>query len=40
MSLDAMPTLGRKKILIHGDSELLVRQLNDEYRVKDEKLKA
>ena len=39
MGLDALIELGRKKIRVHSDSQLLVRQLNGEYRVKDEKLK-
>jgi len=39
MGLDALIELGRKRIRVHSDSQLLVRQLNGEYRVKDEKLK-
>ena len=39
MGLDALVQLGRKKISVQSDSQLLVRQLNGEYRVKDEKLK-
>ncbi|HLN85165.1 MAG TPA: ribonuclease HI family protein [Candidatus Limnocylindrales bacterium] len=39
MGLDALIRLGRKKIRVQSDSQLLVRQLNGEYRVKDEKLK-
>jgi len=39
MGLDAILQLGRKKIRVQSDSQLLVRQLNGEYRVKDEKLK-
>ena len=39
MGLDALVQLGRKKIRVQSDSQLLVRQLNGEYRVKDEKLK-
>ena len=31
--------MGRKNIRVQSDSQLLVRQLNGEYRVKDEKLK-
>jgi ribonuclease HI len=31
--------MGRKKVCVQSDSQLLVRQLNGEYRVKDEKLK-
>ena len=30
---------GAKNIVVQSDSQLLVRQLNGEYRVKDEKLK-
>jgi ribonuclease HI len=40
MGLEALLRLGRKKIVVQSDSELLVRQLNRQYRVKDEKLKA
>ena len=36
---DALIHLGRKKIRVQSDSQLLVRQLNGEYRVKDDKLK-
>jgi ribonuclease HI len=39
MGLDALLELGRKQIVVQSDSELLVRQLNGRYRVKDEKLK-
>jgi len=39
MGLQALIQLGRKKICVQSDSQLLVRQLNGEYRVKDEKLK-
>ena len=41
MGLDALIQLGRKKIRVQSDSQLLVRQLylNSEYRVIDEKLK-
>lgn len=39
MGLDALIELGRKRIRVHSDSQLLVRQLNGEYSVKDEKLK-
>jgi ribonuclease HI len=39
MGLEALLQLGRKKIVVQSDSELLVRQLNGQYRVKDEKLK-
>ena len=37
--VDGTAELGRKKIIVQRDSQLLVRQLNGEYRVKDEKLK-
>lgn len=40
LGLKAVLELGKKKVCIQSDSELLVRQLNGEYRVKDEKLKA
>ena len=39
MGLKAVLESGKKKVCIQSDSELLVRQLNGEYRVKDEKLK-
>ena len=40
MGLEALIELKRNKIVVQSDSQLLVRQLNGEYRVKDEKLKA
>jgi len=39
MGLEALLKLGKKRIRVQSDSQLLVRQLNGEYRVKDEKLK-
>jgi ribonuclease HI len=39
MGLEAVLDLGRKNVIVQSDSELLVRQLNGQYRVKDEKLK-
>jgi ribonuclease HI len=39
LGLEALLQLGKKRIRIQSDSQLLVRQLNGEYRVKDEKLK-
>ena len=39
MGLDALIELGRRRIRVQSDSQLLVRQLTGEYRVKDEKLK-
>ena len=39
MGLEALVRMGGKKIRVQSDSQLLVRQLNGEYRVKDEKLK-
>ena len=39
MGLEALLQLGKKRICVQSDSQLLVRQLNGEYRVKDEKLK-
>lgn len=39
MGLEAVLQLGQKNIQVQSDSQLLVRQLNGEYRVKDEKLK-
>jgi ribonuclease HI len=37
--LEALLQLRRKHIVVQSDSELLVRQLTGQYRVKDEKLK-
>jgi ribonuclease HI len=39
MGLEALLQLGQKNIVVQSDSQLMVRQLNGEYRVKDEKLK-
>lgn len=39
MGLAALLQLGAEKIVVKSDSQLLVRQLNGAYRVKDEKLK-
>ena len=39
MGLEALIELKCRKIVVQSDSQLLVRQLNGEYRVKDEKLK-
>jgi len=39
MGLEALIQLGKKRVQIQSDSQLLVRQLNGQYRVKDEKLK-
>ena len=39
IGLEALLQMSAKKILIQSDSQLLVRQLSGEYRVKDEKLK-
>jgi ribonuclease HI len=39
MGLEALLELGKKDIVVQSDSQLMVRQLNGEYRVKDEKLK-
>jgi len=39
MGLEALLQMGRKKVVIQSDSQLMVRQLNGEYRVKDDKLK-
>ncbi len=39
MGLEGVLKLGGRKLEIRSDSELLVRQLNGVYRVKDEKLK-
>ena len=39
MGLEALIELKRSRIVVQSDSQLLVRQLNGEYQVKDEKLK-
>ena len=39
MGLEALLQMGAKKIQIQSDSQSLVRQLNGEYRINDEKLK-
>jgi ribonuclease HI len=39
MGLEALIAMGKKKIRVQSDSELLVRQLNGQYRVRDPKLK-
>ena len=39
MGLEALLEMGKKKIIIQSDSQLMVRQLNGEYRVKDDQLK-
>jgi ribonuclease HI len=39
MGLEALLKLGKKTVRVLSDSELLVRQLNGEYRVRDEKLR-
>jgi len=39
MGLEALLQLGKKRIRVQSDSQLMVRQLNRQYRVKDEKLK-
>lgn len=40
MGLDALMEFGGKRIRVQSDAQLLVRQLNGEDRVTDEKLKA
>ena len=39
MGLEALLQMGGKEKQIQSDSQLQVRQLSDEYRVNDEKLK-
>jgi ribonuclease HI len=39
MGLQALLELGQKHIVVQSDSQLMVRQLNGEYRVKDQKLR-
>jgi ribonuclease HI len=39
MGLEALVKLNRQRIRVQSDSQLLVRQLSGEYRVKDEKLR-
>jgi len=38
MGLEALIAMGKKRIRVESDSELLVRQLNGQYRVRDPKL--
>jgi ribonuclease HI len=38
MGLEALIALGKKNIRVQSDSELMVRQLNGQYRVRDPKL--
>jgi ribonuclease HI len=38
MGLEAMLQMGKRCVRVQSDSQLLVRQLNGHYRVKDEKL--
>ena len=40
MGLEALLQLGAKTVRVQSDSQLLVRQLNGEYRVRDARLKA
>lgn len=40
MGREAFVPIGRKKVRAQSYSQLLVRQLNGEYRVKDKRLKA
>lgn len=39
MGLEALLEMGKKQIIVQSDSELMVRQLNGEYRVKNDQLK-
>ncbi len=39
MGLEGVLQIGGRRLRVRSDSELLVRQLNGQYRVKDEKLK-
>lgn len=39
MGLEGVLQMGGRRLRVRSDSELLVRQLNGQYRVKDEKLK-
>lgn len=39
MGLEALLQMGDGRVRVQSDSQLLVRQLNGQYRVKDEKLK-
>lgn len=39
MGLEALLKMGQRRIRVQSDSQLLVRQLSGQYRVKDEKLK-
>jgi ribonuclease HI len=39
-ALERATELGARRLLVHSDSELLVKQMNGEYRVKNENLKS
>ena len=39
LALDRLETLGAKEVIIRADSQLMIRQLTGEYRVKNEGLK-
>src|SRR3989440_7786095 len=39
-ALEEAKKLGAKKVIIHGDSELIVKQMRGEYRVKNPDLRA
>jgi len=39
LGLEALLQLGKKRVRVQSDSQLLVRQVEGQYRVKDEKLK-
>jgi len=38
MGLEALLQMGKRRVRVQSDSELLVRQLSGQYRVRDEKL--
>jgi ribonuclease HI len=40
MGLEALIALGKKNIRVQSDSQLMVRQLNGQYRVRDARLQA
>jgi ribonuclease HI len=38
-ALESAQSIGEKEVLIRSDSQLVVRQLNNQYKVKDQKLR-
>jgi len=38
-ALETVKSMGEKEVLVRSDSQLLVKQLNNEYKIRDAKLK-